>query len=422
MLLSRNRRFVACPSEFLYIEKLGPPLGRTFFIIPMSPQRIGIFGSTGSIGRSTLDVIRKLPDRFRVSFLTTNSSIDTIEDQVREFSPGSVAVMQEHLARELRSRLSSSVSVAAGVEGLLSLARAEGTDIVVSALVGFAGVLPTAEAIRNGKHIALANKETLVAAGAHVTGLAKKHGVRLVPVDSEHSAILQCLVGEEPRTVSRLILTASGGPFRDTPAADFESITIEQALNHPNWTMGQKVTIDSATLMNKGLEVIEAHWLFGLPRHKIEVVIHPQSIIHSMVEFIDGSIKAQLGVPDMKLPIQYALTYPDRVVLNEERVDFARLREMTFSAPDTARFPSLRIAYEALDAGGTYPAVLNAGNEVAVRAFLEGRTSFASIPRILEDTMSKHQSNGAVDIEAIIDADGWARRTADEAVHHRALT
>lgn len=378
----------------------------------MSIKRVGIFGSTGSIGQNTLEVISALPDHFRVSFLSANSSIEILEAQIREFAPTAVSVLRKDLADTLRTRVPAGTTVYSGVEGLLTLARSEDTDIVVSALVGFAGVGPTAEAIRHGKDIALANKETLVAAGAYIKELVRKHGVRLLPVDSEHSAILQCLTGERQEDIAKLILTASGGPFRDTPAEAFRDITVDQALRHPNWTMGKKITIDSATLMNKGLEVIEAHWLFDLPHEKIDVVIHPQSIIHSMVEFRDGSVKAQLGLPDMKLPIQYALTYPERLVMNGKRVSFPDLREMTFSAPDVGRFPALQLAYAALDAGGTHPAVLNAANEVAVHAFLGGRTRFAAIPSILEETLSSHKADGSEDIEAVIDADTWARKTA----------
>jgi len=339
--------------------------------------------------------------------------VDTLIEQALEFTPAAVGIVREDLTDRVRAALPESIRVHSGPDGLLELARLDPTDVVVSALVGFAGVAPTAEAIRCGKDIALANKETLVAAGAYIKELVQKHGVRLLPVDSEHSAILQCLAGERPEDVAKLLLTASGGPFRETPAEAFGSITVEQALKHPNWAMGKKITIDSATLMNKGLEVIEAHWLFDIPQDRIEVVIHPQSIIHSMVEFRDGSFKAQLGLPDMKLPIQYALTYPARLPMNGPRVNFPDLREMTFASPDIGRFPALRLAYEALRAGGTHPAVLNAANEIAVNAFLIGRTSFASIPALLEHTLSAHRGNGVADIGDIVEADAWARAHAD---------
>jgi 1-deoxy-D-xylulose-5-phosphate reductoisomerase len=387
----------------------------------MAQTNIGIFGSTGSIGQNTLEVVRALPGRFRISFLSSFSTIDLLEEQVREFRPRVVAVYKEEAARDLRHRLDGSVEVLSGEEGLLELARLEETKIVVSALVGFAGVRPTAEAIQNGKDIALANKETLVAAGEYIKGLVREHGVRLLPVDSEHSAILQCLAGERTESITKIILTASGGPFRETPLERFEGITVGDALKHPNWNMGKKITIDSATLMNKGLEVIEAHWLFELPLERIEVVVHPQSIIHSMVEFVDGSIKAQLGVPDMKVPIQYALTYPEREVLGGGRVDFPDLREMTFFEPDVARFPALRLAYDALSAGGTSPAVLNAANEVAVRAFLDEQTTFSSIPGILEETLARHSSNGSVGIEEVVEADLWARETAHSLIQQKSV-
>lgn len=379
-------------------------------------QHIAILGATGSIGRSSLDVLRSLPDRFRVTYLTAHGNIDLLERQVREFRPRGVAVLDESKAATLRSRLDSNVEVLSGEAGLLEIVRRDDVDTVISALVGFAGVRPTAEAIRHRKHVALANKETLVAAGAYITGLVKEYGVRMVPVDSEHSAILQCLMGEDPSTVARLLLTASGGPFLQRPAEEFSSITVEDALKHPNWSMGSKITIDSATLMNKGLEVIEAHWLFGLPAERIEVVIHPQSIIHSMVEFVDGSIKAQLGIPDMKLPIQFALTYPERVAMNGARVSFPRLERMTFFEPDRKRFPLLALAFEALQRGGTAPAVLNAANEIAVAAFLDRSISFARIPDLVRQTLDLHSPRPNPDLGDLIEADRWARDTSRTAL------
>lgn len=379
-------------------------------------QHIAILGATGSIGRSSLDVLRSFPDRFRVTYLTANGNIDLLERQVREFRPRGVVVLDETKAAVLRSRCGSDVEVLSGETGLLEIVRRDDVDTVISALVGFAGVRPTAEAIRHRKHIALANKETLVAAGAHITSLVKEYGVRMVPVDSEHSAILQCLMGEDPSTVARLLLTASGGPFLHRPAQEFASITVEDALKHPNWNMGSKITIDSATLMNKGLEVIEAHWLFGLPADRIDVVIHPQSIIHSMVEFIDGSVKAQLGIPDMKLPIQFALTYPERVAMNGARVSFPRLERMTFFEPDQKRFPLLGLAYEALRRGGTAPAVLNAANEIAVAAFLDRSIPFDRIPEIVRSTLDRHTPRPHPDLGDLIEADRWARDTARAAM------
>ena len=401
------------PANSSTLKSLVRPAGRFLFSgMAHHPQHIAILGATGSIGRSSLDVLRSLPDRFRVTYLSTNGNIELLERQVREFHPCGVAVLDSSKAEILKSRLSLDVEVLSGQEGLMEIVRRDNVDVVISALVGFAGVRPTAEAIRHRKHIALANKETLVAAGAYVMGLVKEYGVRLVPVDSEHSAILQCLMGEDASSVARLLLTASGGPFLDRPASQFSTVSVEDALKHPNWSMGNKVTIDSATLMNKGLEVIEAHWLFGVPPERIDVVIHPQSIIHSMVEFVDGSVKAQLGIPDMKLPIQFALTYPDRVAMNGTRVSFPRLERMTFFEPDRTRFPLLDLAYEALRRGGTAPAVLNASNEVAVAAFLDRSLPFDRIPEVIRQTLDRHTAGMTPELEDIIEADRWARDTS----------
>lgn len=383
--------------------------------MPSGHQHIAILGATGSIGRNSLEVIRANPNRFRVSVLTTNRNIDLLEAQAREFRPSAVVVLDLERAGVLRSRLGDLTEVLSGPEGLEVVVRRDDVDVVISSLVGFAGVRPTAEAIRHRKRIALANKETLVAAGAFITGLVRENGVELIPVDSEHSAILQCLAGEDPARVARLILTASGGPFRTTPPEEFARITVEQALRHPNWSMGHKITIDSATLMNKGLEVIEAHWLFGLPAERIDVVVHPQSIVHSMVEFVDGSVKAQLGLPDMKLPIQYALTHPDRLPMNGDRVSFPRLEQMTFFEPDRTRFPCLDLAYEALRSGGTMPAVLNASNEVAVAGFLDRALTFDRIVDVIRRTMDEHRPVVHPDLGDIVEADHWARRTAHAA-------
>lgn len=378
-------------------------------------QHIAILGSTGSIGRNSLEVLRSSPERFRATVLTTNRNIDLLEAQTREFRPKAVVVLDPERASVLRSRLKGLADVLSGSEGLSAVVSRDDVDVVISSLVGFAGVRPTAEAIRHRKRIALANKETLVAAGAFITSLVREYGVELLPVDSEHSAILQCLTGEDPARVARLILTASGGPFRTTPREEFSRITVEQALRHPNWRMGSKITIDSATLMNKGLEVIEAHWLFGLPAERIDVVVHPQSIIHSMVEFVDGSVKAQLGLPDMKLPIQYALTHPDRLPMNGDRVSFSQLGQLTFFEPDRQRFPCLDLAYEALRAGGTVPAVLNAANEVAVAGFLDRAVSFDRIADLVRRTIDQHRPVAQPDLDDIVEADRWARRTAHAA-------
>jgi 1-deoxy-D-xylulose-5-phosphate reductoisomerase len=372
-------------------------------------KNIAILGSTGSIGQNSLEVIKNSPDRFAATYLTANTNIDLLELQIRLFHPRGVVVLNESCAATLRNRVGSSVEVLSGAVGLEQVVTRDDVDIVISSLVGFAGLKPTVAAIQHRKRIALANKETLVVAGGLITSLARECGVDLLPVDSEHSAILQCLAGEDRSSVTRLILTASGGPFLNTPAESFATLTVENALSHPNWKMGNKITIDSATLMNKGLEVIEAHWLFGLPAERIHVVIHPQSIIHSMVEFVDGSIKAQLGLPDMKLPIQYALSYPERWPMNGARVDFPALRSMTFFEPDRAKFRCLGLAYDALSLGGTAPAVLNAANEMAVSAFLQRRISFEKIPVVIERALSLHRTRPSPDLHDIIEADRQVR-------------
>jgi 1-deoxy-D-xylulose-5-phosphate reductoisomerase len=368
-------------------------------------KHIAILGSTGSIGRNCLSVIHNLADRFSVAYLTTNTNIELLQNQIAHFHPRGVVVLDEIKAAVLQSEVGDSVEVLAGREGLMEIVRRDDVDLVINSIVGFAGLKPTIEAIKHRKHIALANKETLVVAGELVTSLVREYGVHLVPIDSEHSAILQCLVGEDRNSASRIILTASGGPLLNTPQETFASITVEQALNHPNWKMGNKITIDSATLMNKGLEVIEARWLFGLPVERIDVVIHPQSIIHSMVEFVDGSIKAQLGVPDMKLPIQYALTYPERCPMNGSRVDFPKLQSMTFFAPDCKKFRCLQLAYDAMALGGTAPAIMNAANEVAVQAFLERKIPFQRIPELIERALAKQTNHVSPDLEHTFQSD-----------------
>jgi 1-deoxy-D-xylulose-5-phosphate reductoisomerase len=378
-------------------------------------RNIAILGSTGSIGRSTLEVVARFPGRFRVTYLTAHKNIDLLLEQINQFRPRGVVLHDPASAERLRSMVDGATEVLVGEEGVLEVAGREDVDIVLSALVGFAGLKPTLRAVEAGKSVALANKETLVVGGELVMRRVREKGIRLLPVDSEHSAIFQCLQGENVRDVERLILTASGGPFLNLEKDLFASVTVAQALNHPTWRMGNKITIDSATLMNKGLEVIEAFWLFGVPPERIEVVIHPQSIIHSMVEFADGSTKAQLGVPDMKLPIQYALTYPERPASPHQRVDFAALREMTFLPPDTARFPCLPLAYRALAMGGTAPAVLNAANEVAVQMFLDGDLPFAAIPGVIREALNAHtplEPFTLGDLERI-DAE-TRRRTRDE--------
>ena len=380
-------------------------------------ENIAILGSTGSIGKNSIEVIANFPDQFKVSYLTVNNNIDALCDQVRRFRPKGVVVLDRSAAEECRKRFDGSTEVLAGEEGLEEIVQRDDVDVVISSLVGFAGLKPTIAAIKAKKKIALANKETLVAAGEIIMQLVKETGALLIPVDSEHSAIFQCLAGESASSVDRIILTASGGPFLNTSKEKLHKVSVEQALNHPNWKMGNKVTIDSATLMNKGLEVIEARWLFGTPPERIDVVIHPQSVIHSMVEFIDGSVKAQLGVPDMKIPIQYTLTYPERAASHFARVDFPKLREMTFYPPDLDRFQCLQLAYDALDEGGTMPAALNAANEAAVKRFLEGRISFLQIPETIRRTMEHHTVTAHPGLEDIIAADASARTFAESLCH-----
>jgi 1-deoxy-D-xylulose-5-phosphate reductoisomerase len=383
----------------------------TFFSGCMQPpgRNIAILGSTGSIGRNALEIIRSHPERFKATVLTAHSNIQLLIEQAEEFHPTGIVVSDPRSETLVRGEVSPDTTVYVGASGLEQAVSRDDVDVVLSALVGFVGLRPTIAAIRHKKTIALANKETLVVGGEMIMRLVKEYGVLLIPVDSEHSAIFQCLVGEDQTTIAELILTASGGPFRDLPADQFGSITVGDALKHPNWNMGPKITIDSATLMNKGLEVIEAHWLFRLPADRIKVVVHPQSIIHSMVEFVDGSVKAQLGLPDMKLPIQYALTFPERWPMNGERVDFPKLASMSFSEPDLTRFPCLGLAYEALHRGGTAPVVLNAANEVAVAGFLEGTVAFTRIPELIQRALDHQNLKPATDLETIVEADRATR-------------
>jgi 1-deoxy-D-xylulose-5-phosphate reductoisomerase len=372
-------------------------------------KKVLILGSSGSIGVNSLNVIRNFPDRFSVEALTVNSNIDLLEQQIEEFSPSLVVARDEKKAEELIKRIGSKVKVLSGDEGLLEAASDCDYDILVSSLVGFAGLLPTIEAIKKGKRIALANKETLVVAGELVTALVRDYNAEIIPVDSEHSAIYQCLIGEELKEVEKLILTASGGPFLNKDKSFFENATVDEALNHPNWKMGSKITIDSASMMNKGLEVIEAHWLFGLPAEKIDVVVHPQSIIHSMVQFVDGSIKAQLGLPDMKLPIQYALSFPERLENKFERTDMPKIGSLTFFEPDLNKFECLKLAYEALVSMGTAPCILNAANEIAVDKFLKGKIKFSHIPKFINKALEKMENHRDPDIQTIVDCDKETR-------------
>jgi 1-deoxy-D-xylulose-5-phosphate reductoisomerase len=372
-------------------------------------KKLVILGSTGSIGVNTLDVIRKHSDKFSITALTINTRIDLLIPQIYEFKPELVVVVNEIAAQKLRDTNGINCKVLSGVEGLVYAASNCDYDILLGAMVGFAGLIPTIEAIKRGKRIAIANKETLVVAGELITELSKKHNAEVIPVDSEHSAIYQCLVGEKNSEVEKLILTASGGPFLNKTKKDLDNVTVDEALTHPNWKMGNKITIDSASLMNKGLEVIEAHWLFGLSKEKIEVVIHPQSIIHSMVEFVDGSVKAQLGVPDMRLPIQYALSFPERLENDFPKTDFRKIRELTFFEPDFKKFKCLQLAYDTLAEAGTAPCILNAANEVAVEKFLRGSISFNLIPSIICAALENIENHRSPDLETIIECDKMTR-------------
>jgi 1-deoxy-D-xylulose-5-phosphate reductoisomerase len=374
-----------------------------------------ILGSTGSIGVSTLEIVAAHPDRFRIAALTAGKNLELLASQIRQFSPRLAAVaLQEDVPRlkELCSGLD--VTIVGGVEGLIEAATAEESQMVVAAIVGAAGLLPTAAAIRAGKDIALANKEILVTAGHLFMEMISNYGVKLYPVDSEHSAIFQSLEGHRNEDISKIILTASGGPFLNTPLDQLSGVTVRDALNHPNWSMGRKITIDSATMMNKGLEVIEAHWLFNAPMEKIDINIHPQSILHSMVEYVDGCVIAQLGTPDMKAPIAYALSYPERVATGIQPLDLTALSGLTFYKPDLDKFRCLGLAYRAIQEGESMPAVMNAANEIAVEAFLEGKIGFLQIARIIESTMDAHQAHDLHTIEEVLHADQWGRTTARE--------
>lgn len=379
-------------------------------------KSISILGSTGSIGRNSLEIVRRFPERFGVKALAAKHSVTLLAEQIREFSPEVAAVFDAKTARQVEQLLPAGcrTRILFGPEGYTTVASWESASLTLTAMVGAAGLLPTLAAIDSGKTIALANKETLVMAGSLVTARAAARGGAILPVDSEHSAIFQCLQGQRREDANQILLTASGGPFHRRAREEFAAITPTEALRHPNWSMGAKITIDSATLMNKGLEVIEAKWLFGMPPDRIRVVVHPQSIIHSMVAFRDGSVIAQLGVPDMKAAIAYALSYPERLALGQPLPDFSKDMPLTFSDPDRAKFPCLDLAYEACRRGGTLPAVLNAANEVAVNAFLQERTAFTSIPVIVRGTMDTHVPVDDPGLEDILAADAWARQKASE--------
>ena len=384
-------------------------------------KRLAILGSTGSVGVNTLDIVQQHPERFAVVALAAGSNIELLEQQIRRFHPLCVSVFDLQRAKELRERTSDlGIEVCEGPNGACTVASLPEVDLVLSAIVGGAGLAPTLAAIRAGKDVAIANKEPLVMAGELVMREAQGR-VRILPVDSEHNAIFQAMAGHNSCDVRRLLLTASGGPFRTLPREKFGEITVQEALQHPNWRMGRKITVDSATMMNKGLEVIEARWLFGVNAEQVEVVVHPQSIVHSMVEFVDGSVIAQLGIPDMRIPISYALNYPERLANTLPQLDLIQIGTLTFEPPDLNRFPCLRLGFEAIRACGTLPAVLNAANETTVEAFLQEKIHFLDIPTVIEETLQRHDARPIFDgdIEVILDADRWARETATSIINCR---
>lgn len=376
-------------------------------------KKIAILGSTGSIGTQTLEIVDSNKD-IEVLGLTANSNIQLLYKQVLKYNPKVVAVMNKEKALELSQMLTNNkVEVLSGIEGLIEVAKLSEVDIVVTAVVGMIGLRPTVEAIKAGKDIALANKETLVTAGSIIIDLIKEYNVKLLPVDSEHSAIFQCLNGENNKEVNNIILTASGGPFRGKKMKDLENISVAQALQHPNWSMGSKITIDSATLMNKGLEVIEAKWLFDLNEEQIKVVVHPQSVIHSMVEFVDGSTMAQLGLPDMKLPIHYALYYPNRKSSDFPRMSLAKIGTLSFEEPDLNTFRCLKLAYDSIAIGGSMPTVVNAANEIAVSKFLNNKIGFLDIPRVIEYAMERHNVINKLNVESVIECEKWTHNLVE---------
>lgn len=371
-------------------------------------KKIAILGSTGSIGTQTLEVVREHKEELCVTALAAGRNKERLKEQIKEFHPSLVSLADEKLAMELEQELAGSgVTVLHGMDGLVAVAGAEESDVVVTAVVGMMGILPTMEAIRRGKDIALANKETLVTAGHLIIPMAKEYGVSILPVDSEHSAIFQCLHSARRQDVDKILLTASGGPFRGKTLADLEKVTLEDALKHPNWSMGRKITIDSSTMVNKGLEVMEAHWLFDVDYDQIQVVVQPQSIIHSMVQFVDGAILAQLGTPDMKVPIEYALFYPERRTLSGERLDFGTLKSITFEKPDYEVFRGLSLALDAGKAGGTMPTVFNAANERAVAKFLKREIGYLDIIRLIEKCMNAHPVKENPSLEEILATEQW---------------
>ena len=385
----------------------------------MKIKNLCILGSTGSIGTQTLDIVRAYPDRYAVYAICAHRSVDKLVEQAREFRPEVVCIADESLYEDLKQKLAAvgfEGKTWAGADAIAEVVTMPSIDIVVAAMVGYAGLRPTMEAIKAGKTIALANKETLVVAGEIICDLALKHHTPILPVDSEHSAIFQSLVGEDRSEIEKILLTASGGPFRTFSLEQMKTVTAADALKHPNWDMGAKITIDSASMMNKGFEVIEAKWLFGVPVEKIQVLVHPQSIIHSAVQFTDGAIKAQLGAPDMRLPIQYALSFPERLASDFPRADLLALKDLTFEQPDLNRFPNLALAYEAMHRGGNIPCVLNAANEVANLAFREGRCGFLQMSDVIAETMAKAAFIAKPTYEDYVESDSSARRIAVESL------
>ena len=378
-------------------------------------KNVVILGSTGSIGRNALSVLSNFADRFSVFGLSANTNMDLLKEQIKKFKPKKVVIGDEESFQNFKEENGSEILF--GMEGLKKLCSDPEVDLVINALVGSVGLLPSFEAIESEKNLAIANKESLVMAGELLTRKAKEKNINILPIDSEHSAILQCLLSGKKNEVKRLILTASGGPFLKRKKKDWKNIKVEEALSHPTWEMGKKITVDSATLMNKGLEVIEAHWLFDMPADKIAVLIHPQSIVHSMVEFVDGSLIAQMSIPDMRIPIQYALFYPERLPTNNRPLDLAQIKTLSFFEPDPKKFPCLEICYQALEMGGTAPAVLSASNEIAVKAFLGEKISFVDICKIIKKILKKHEVVENPNLDDILNADRWGREEANRIIN-----
>lgn len=379
-------------------------------------KKVVVLGSTGSIGQSTLEIIRKFQDKFEVLALAAKSNVSLLLKQIEEFQPKFVAVYEKKAYEELKKNVKSS-EILFGIDGICEIARLKEADIIISAIVGAAGLLPTFEAVKAGKLIGLANKESLVLAGKLIINESMKTNAKIIPIDSEHSAVYQCLNGCSNDIIKKIWLTASGGPFRGKKREELKNVTPKEALNHPKWKMGKRITVDSATLMNKGFEVIEAHFLFNIPSENISVLIHPQSIIHSLVEFIDGTYLAQMSNPDMKAPIAFALAWPERLLGVVPPIDWSILRALDFELPDTDTFPCLELAYEALKAGGSMPAVLNAADEIAVEAFLMGKLKFLEIPKIIKQVMDKHTPQDFSSVEEVLEIDKWARKKAWEEIN-----